>query len=398
MDPMQVNNQVQEGFSRDFRAPRFSLSLHAGDMLPIADTVDSPDGILFTLNREQDNSDQACVLKWKTGEDGFTSPGLILLHHTPDGEVKEIDVDKESLHKSTTTRSPFIVTQLEGYYIHEVQAGASISLKASLPGVYRQHLVPGERYELLWPGQEINLWDWGDVRQHLGQKLKPREPKISIPSGPRILFTAVDKLEPLRFPSPPPFELSDTPHLEPDGPLTLNKDNLSANLLIKVTYLGASGRIEQRPITFHTYTLQEPGLAEGFRLHRFRNDGWEGIEAQFPCLGIADDPDVEVNVSEHRDFVTLQPGDCWTISHAVEEEDWVFPSDLADGDVLRYRYKGGQVDWWDWGESKDHAHTVVKLPCFVWSKVTEPRDNGGRPKPVVPVSNEILFTYRDSLD
>lgn len=112
-------------------------------------------------------------------------------------------------------------------------------------------------------------------------------------------------------------------------------------------------------------------------------------------MGIADDPDVEVNVSQHRDFASLQPGGCWTTSYSVDREDWDFPSDLADSDVLRCRYKGGHVEWWDWGDSKDHSDTVVKLPCYVWSEVTEPRDNGGRPKLVVPVSNEILFTYRD---
>ncbi|KAK2763257.1 hypothetical protein FQN54_009893 [Arachnomyces sp. PD_36] len=392
-----ANNQLQGEVGCESEAPHFSLSLQARNKLSIADTFDPRNGILFTLHREQDSSAQPCIPKWQAGEDGFASPGFILLHHAADGEVKKLDLVKDDLHLATT--SQIVVPQSGGPYINEVQPGASISIKSSLPKVYREKLIPGERYELLWPGMEIDLWDWGSISQHVGRELKPRQPKIILPGGPRILFKAVEEWEPLRFPSPPPTQPSERVpgapilhlELEPDGPTTLNNGKFSSKVTIKVTYLRISGSTDQRPITFHTFTLQEPG----FRFHRFRNQQWEEIEPVDGCLGIADNPDVEVNVSKHRDFASLQPGESWTASYLVDDGDWYFPSDLADGDVLRFLFKGGQVEWWVWGDSEDHSDTTVKLPCFVWSYVIEPEDNGGRPKLIVPVSNEILFTYRD---
>lgn len=213
---LQVANNQRQGECEP-EAPRFSLSLHAGDRLSIADTLDSRNGILFSLHRARDNSDQPCILKWKAWEDGFLSPGLILLHHAGNGEVKKLDLDKDDLHQhqtTTTTTSQSTVTQLAGSQFHEMHPDTSISIKASLPEVYRQKLIPGERYELLWPGQKIDLWDWRNVSQHLGWELKPREPKIVLPHGPRILFTAVEELEPLRFPSPPPIQPSERVYVE----------------------------------------------------------------------------------------------------------------------------------------------------------------------------------------
>jgi hypothetical protein len=185
--------------------------------------------------------------------------------------------------------------------------------------------------------------------------------------------------------------------LELDGPSTFSWERGSTtNIVTKVIYLGISGSTEQRPITFHTYELQEEGVQDGFRLHRLRNGQWEGIDPVSYCAaGIADSPDIEVNVSEHKHFVSLQPGGCWTASHTFYGDSWDIPSGLADGDVFRYRYKGGEVDWWDWGDSEDHIDTFVKLPPWAWSQVIEPEDNGGRPKLIVPMSNEILLTNRD---
>ena len=55
--------------------------------------------------------------------------------------------------------------------------------------------------------------------------------------------------------------------------------------------------------------------------------------------------------------------------------------------------KGAVVDWWKWGTKEEHRGTVVKLPCWVSGDVVEPEDNGGRPRIVVPASNEVEFQY-----
>lgn len=105
---------------------------------------------------------------------------------------------------------------------------------------------------------------------------------------------------------------------------------------------------------------------------------------------IVDDPDVSVNVSQDENFVSLRPGSYWSTSRRLQAGS--LPTDMTVGDVFRYRYKGATVDWWDWGDSEEHAKTVVKLPCWIMGRVIDPPDSGGRPKLVVPASNDVEFT------
>lgn len=173
-----------------------------------------------------------------------------------------------------------------------------------------------------------------------------------------------------------------------DGPLTVTT---------KVIYHGlADGAEDGRPITFRLYALQNlDTLAEGFHLYCRSNGKWERYyDHDFVCgWKIYDDPDIPVNVSQDEGFVSLQPGECWTWSQLMQNPTWSgLPDDRAVGDVFRFMYKGGTVDWWDWGAREEHANTVVKIPCWITGNVTDPADNAGRPKLVVPASNAVEFT------
>lgn len=167
----------------------------------------------------------------------------------------------------------------------------------------------------------------------------------------------------------------------------------------KVTYDAEKVNDEPpaRAIIFHTYAFEAAeGPREGYHLYRQQTYDnklvWESYEDSdaTPGWAIYDDPDVSVRPAQHKDFVTLAPGETWTTQRRLQGEHWTeFPRGYVAGDVFRYMFKGGVVEWWDWGSGLEHVDTVVKLPCWIAGEVTSPADNGGRPKLVVPAS-EIM--------
>jgi hypothetical protein len=74
---------------------------------------------------------------------------------------------------------------------------------------YRKELVKGSKYELVWPGGEFALWDWGTIKQHLGQELGAKSSKIILPAAQVTLefdkFCQAEK----RRGSPPPIAPSE---------------------------------------------------------------------------------------------------------------------------------------------------------------------------------------------
>jgi hypothetical protein len=100
--------------------------------------------------------------------------------------------------------------------------------------------------------------------------------------------------------------------------------------------------------------------------------------------------DEKIKVTEHKDFVSLRPGDSWTTRETLQKPyyTWI-PDDSVVGDAFRFVFKGTTLDWWDWG---DGAGTEVTLPCYHWTRVIEPADNDGRPELVVPESNTVKFS------
>jgi hypothetical protein len=138
---------------------------------------------------------------------------------------------------------------------------------------------------------------------------------------------------------------------------------------------------DERPILFHIIATL------GGTLYRKHGDEWEACEDEEMGFAIYDDPDVEICPCRHEDFVFLRPGETWTRRDYVQ-----LPHDTKAGDVFKYLYKGGYVDWWDWGIKDDHADTKVVVRCWITTNVVKPKDNEGRPIIVVPASNVVVFT------
>ena len=114
---------------------------------------------------------------------------------------------------------------------------------------------------------------------------------------------------------------------------------------------------------------------------------------------LVDDPPIPVKVGDAagryaHQFVTLHPGQSWTADLSQEPDSACYlPYDVKNGDEFKYRFKGVKLEWWDWGTKEDHQETEVQLPCFVNGWLEAPKDNGGRPKVVLPGSNEAYLTF-----
>ncbi|KAI2899867.1 hypothetical protein CBS63078_7119 [Aspergillus niger] len=273
--------------------------------------------------------------------------------------------------------------------LQELEPGGSITYCHSLPRRYREQLEPGETYELVWTGTKIPLWDWGVPSDYVGSRLtaNPTQPDLILPGGARVTFTYEQIESPafIRRQSTPPLLPSDRVQSAPilsvelSGPKTIAPEGKHCASL-HVRYHG--GPTDQ-PIIFRNHVIWEL-----LRSYRLESGLWELQEGPCGCSGLfLDDPNITVNVVEDEGFITLKPGEYWSPS-------WIILEDIDGwevGDIWRYRFKGGTVDWWDYGGVDEHADTNIQIPPHPWRKVTDPADNGGRPQLVVPASNAIEF-------
>ncbi|RAH51056.1 uncharacterized protein BO95DRAFT_75273 [Aspergillus brunneoviolaceus CBS 621.78] len=275
-------------------------------------------------------------------------------------------------------------------------------------------LQPDERYEILWPGAEIPRWELGDAREATAperkckRKSKSKVAPLVIPGGARCSFMLKGEREPAPMPrawSPPPLEQTDrvpgAPVLTVELKATTSHWNSRKRLPITwtITYHGTAGREDApptnpRPITFRTYDFCTYGAFRAYR-QRYKDGEWEsydeGGSCQFPSG--PDDP-YQVIVGKEREkagFISLQPGQTYSRSvHLYSQDD--LPPYPSTGEILRSRFVGCVLDWWDWGTLEEHGDTVVTVPGFLGGEVLEPRDNGGRARVVVPASNLVEFT------
>ncbi|KAJ6035946.1 hypothetical protein N7540_000225 [Penicillium herquei] len=185
----------------------------------------------------------------------------------------------------------------------------------------------------------------------------------------------------------------------------------SLEVSIRVVYQGlvennntSTDNPNSRPITFHTHAFNP--LDCEFRVYRRRcidqssletEEEWESFEGYGCRFGMWDNPERLINVSENRNglFQTLFPGESWSDSWTLMADGDGLPDDLKPGERLRYQFKGNTLDWWDWGTLSSHTQTIVTLPGSGVEPISDPKDNGGRPKVVVPASNTVEWMMVD---
>ncbi|KAL5327672.1 hypothetical protein ACEPPN_005373 [Leptodophora sp. 'Broadleaf-Isolate-01'] len=378
--------------------PHLKLELTLGREL----TAESRCYVLVTIHRAgSDSHDSPCILSWDQND---AIAALLLFQHTSDG-LRKIEIASET--ENPTSKTPALQTSFKvngsNPSLRELAPGGKERFMMTMPKRFRDVLVEGEKYELVWPGGEIVIWDWGTKKEYLGMELGRKMPKTCLPATRvTIAFNKFGQgaTEEKKRGSPPPIAEGERIPGAPKMSVTLECNKsvpLDSMTTVKITVL-YEAPADSPDITFHSFPFQSwYGPREGYRLYRRRantdSNSWEAIIDDAISFMIVDDPDVSVHVTQDGNFATLQPGQTWSTSKRLQDQGLgILPDDVKVGDVFRIVFKGVELDWWDWGGIEDHGETVVKLPCFLKGRVVEPRDNGGRPKLIVPASNLVDFT------
>ncbi|KAJ5517802.1 hypothetical protein N7453_000224 [Penicillium expansum] len=338
-------------------------------------------GFIVTIRRAEDDCDKPCIFRWSALYDGWGPSGFVVFQHTPDG-LERVEGKPE--------RPPPQTLKLTGYEVEteELLPGQTLRRNIGAPDLFLDHMVAGERYELVWLGAEYALWAWGTLREHWEQEIGVNSglPRVLIPGGSLLFFSlrrGGRTFGAWAVQGPSGEEIRT--NITYDRPT--NEDNEAINDDIK-------------PIIIHDY----PFTYEHFRLQRRCLDydpskdsngnstQWKTyIDDEYnPGWRIVDEPDVEVNVTDPEFFRSLKPGESFVRKYRLEIFD--LHPDTVVGDTYRYQYCGGRVDWWIWGDCEEHAKTVVKLPCWLHGRVVDPADNDGRQVIMVPSSNFVEFT------
>ncbi|GFF25737.1 conserved hypothetical protein [Aspergillus udagawae] len=390
-----------------FATPRLTLTLEGKSYVdPYYDTSYS---LIIRITRDEDDPHtQPCIIHWDPIEDAFGQPGIMLVRSNHDftEDLGPVQVDSNQLRAKSL--HPRNVSQSDPCF-KQLYPGTSVSWELDLPSVYFNSLKPEYDYKIRWIGGQISLWDWGTLAQHNGRMLGPKSPAVVLPGGPEQLLhinyveTDIEEEIPPLPPSPAPMlasaRKSDAPvfSLTIAGPATLSmrdrdsQGRLRYPVTMTLSYDAAPDGLDGKPVTFHTFLFKWIDDRDGgFRLHfrRKGDDNWSSVEIPviftYHMYQYSKCVPVNVGRNDKDGFAALFPGESWSFTREVTH----FPKDAAPGDEFRYRFKGTQLDWWDWGHFRDHENTVVGIEY----SVRDPKDNGGRPALVVPASNWVEFT------
>ncbi|KAF1829143.1 hypothetical protein BDW02DRAFT_536899 [Decorospora gaudefroyi] len=396
-------------------APQLRLTLHAPPKLSLS----LPYQIQFTISRESSSQEKPVLFKWHPQRDFFTPSGVALVRHTETG-FDPIDIDHSALRNDG---AQVVKKGRDQDDVLELAPGGSVEMLQVLPARYHEVLVSGQRYTLLWPGGTIGFGDWGTTEEHLGAGGIDKDTRIVLPGGPSIIFTAhaeqeawpqrgereasvgflqsnIEEEEWRRLQIPGNIARKDSSQRESQAPPKLNvtldcaptvRRGADFSIMVKVAY---EAEADARPIMFHTDIWRDK-----YTIYRLQDGHWQPWDDdKSGCCGflIVDEPDVPVHVSRDEHFTSLKPGEEWVTWKCLQKVAWTeLPEDAEAGEALRVAFLGGEVSWWAYGGREEHEGTVVKLPCFLWGRVQDPKDNGGRPKLVVPASSMIEFRVED---
>ncbi|KAF4253498.1 hypothetical protein CNMCM8812_001542 [Aspergillus fumigatus] len=389
---------------KPFETPRLTLTLEGESCIDLSSDTSYP-LIIKIMRDEDDPQTQPCIIRWDPMTDAFGQPGIMLVRSNRDFTEDLQPVQVDSSHLRAKSVHPREVSRSDPCF-KELYPGSSVSWELDLPSVYFNSLRPGERYRILWVGGQISLWNWGTLAQLSGCTLSPKSLPVILPGGPHQLLrileveSDIDEVGPLP-PSPAPIlasgRVSGAPvfSLTIAGPATLSmrdrnsRGRLRYPVTMTLSYDAAPDGLDRKPVTFHTPIFKDIDSRQGgFRLYFREQDHWSPHElpGSFTYHRYRFSKSVPVNVgrNEQDEFVALMPGESWSFTREVTD----FPKHAAPGDEFRYRFKGAQLDWWDWGHLGDHENTIV----WVNYLVRDPKDNGGRPGLVVPASNWVEFT------
>lgn len=190
---------LQQLTPRRLDAPKLSLDVklyHATSDLSITSSI----RIDLVLRREQDEFDDDFVFVWNNNS-AFKRCHFELLH--VNGDVLErVDVRQGVIEKRILDQDE--VMKVHGWNdgLEQLRHGQEQRIVPTLPDRYHELLVVGERYRLMWAGQEIQMWDWGTKRGFVGKELtsqamrEEKQPRLVLPASAGVEFTVREEAEP----------------------------------------------------------------------------------------------------------------------------------------------------------------------------------------------------------
>lgn len=126
--------------------------------------------------RRVDRNSLPCIFYWSTFRDAFGPNGFMLFHHTAEG-LHPIQRDGDFVTRRP--RGPCKVS-LQDPMLWELAPGGEIETIFNLLPSFNKDMLTGEKYEVVWPGNEVKEWDWGTRKEHEGKSLFPKLPAICL--------------------------------------------------------------------------------------------------------------------------------------------------------------------------------------------------------------------------
>jgi hypothetical protein len=182
--------------------PKLSLSIELQCLDgPTVAKENSNNVLIYHIHRDlNDGHEGPCTIYWSGSFEAFGSQGFVLLQHTADGQMENIEGLTETWRDEYLSRRSFWDSE-QGF--HELMPGQTIWFGTGLERSWIEALIVGERYELVWPGGEIHWWGWGTIEESLDKH--PDPPTRAILPGPhRLSFDVVDRPKPPVYETPLP--------------------------------------------------------------------------------------------------------------------------------------------------------------------------------------------------
>lgn len=181
----------------------------------------SNSGFVFRIHRGPDGHHKPCSFYWSDTVDAWGSEGLVLLRHDVKGQLERVKLPSEPwrAHDPTENR-----VARNPHRLFELKPGESTWFFSGIPDSWLDAMVPGEKYELLWPGGEIYWWAWGGIAEN-GSRSRDGLPQAVLSGAPRVSFTVVEE---------PPAPVYETPLPKwPNTPAYVIKNRLHAKEVAK---------------------------------------------------------------------------------------------------------------------------------------------------------------------
>lgn len=183
--------------------PKFSLYLELQCSKGPTIAKEGPNNlVIFHITREvNDDHEEPCSIYW-TGSDAFGSQGLLLLRHTAEGRLEKVEGLVKPEHEQFLSERGFWNYPHQQSFL-ELKPGQTTWFGSGVPKQWLEALIPGQQYELVWPGGEIPWWGWGTIEENFEKRLDPSARAVIYGSS-HLSISVTEKVPPPVYKTPRP--------------------------------------------------------------------------------------------------------------------------------------------------------------------------------------------------